>query len=605
MATFKPSGYMAGRILYEDIESVSAISSWDTRQRYCIRLWLGREAVLLQVPRLDLQQQWLISIKWRIAMKRFKFIINTCEDPVTIIKEVLNIVSIALKAPMEDSIYSEPIDAVSMLLMQRGNKLSHSMKEKLCLSISPLTERVAPTEVICQMFHQLCQRSPCPSYLIDAFEPSVVILLKKNLDYGKYPYYRSFLQDFIFALSCQESNDYSLQTFIESVHEISEICPHPRVLPNLACLSLAAIYKIFQTKAEEIDNASKERYLDTYITLLDLIFQYNDWLPHIVAILQPIPIPEKALHHDRFLSCLERLLRICVKDDRCEVHKAVLNVREGRRGWIHLFAPDNLACRDDGDLFAAMICKLISCCCRDKPSLRNFLEFITPMIAICKRGNLQMIKTVIFILERDVIPETDPRYEEIISSLQSTEASRHELEMMYERKAELSRMQQKGGYLHLTVPAKSTDKDLADILATGEYNNLKTLSLAFTHVTSACAEQLIKLRRLTHLNLWSTQFGDKGLKILCENLDNLESLNLCETPATDKGIEALTSMKSLKILNLNSTKLTTLGFENLMAKLPNLEYIDVRYTEAWVIDVNLDDYRPVYISQKWTGDLNV
>ncbi|EDV29783.1 uncharacterized protein TRIADDRAFT_52529 [Trichoplax adhaerens] len=517
MATFKPSGYMAGRILYEDIESVSAISSWDTRQRYCIRLWLGREAVLLQVPRLDLQQQWLISIKWRIAMKRFKFIINTCEDPVTIIKEVLNIVSIALKAPMEDSIYSEPIDAVSMLLMQ---------------SISPLTERVAPTEVICQMFHQLCQRSPCPSYLIDAFEPSVVILLKKNLDYGKYPYYRSFLQDFIFALSCQESNDYSLQTFIESVHEISEICPHPRVLPNLACLSLAAIYKIFQTKAEEIDNASKERYLDTYITLLDLIFQYNDWLPHIVAILQPIPIPE---------NCLERLLRICVKDDRCEVHKAVLNVREGRRGWIHLFAPDNLACRDDGDLFAAMICKLISCCCRDKPSLRNFLEFITPMIAICKRGNLQMIKTVIFILERDVIPETDPRYEEIISSLQSTEASRHELEMMYERKAELSRMQQKGGYLHLTVPAKSTDKDLADILATGEYNNLKTLSLAFTHVTSACAEQLIKLRRLTHLNLWSTQ-----------------------------------------------------------AKLPNLEYIDVRYTEAWVIDVNLDDYRPVYISQKWT-----
>ena len=43
-------------------------------------------------------------------------------------------------------------------------------------------------------------------------------------------------------------------------------------------------------------------------------------------------------------------------------------------------------------------------------------------------------------LERDVILEDDPRYKQIITGLQSTETSRRELEMMHERKAELSRM---------------------------------------------------------------------------------------------------------------------------------------------------------------------
>ena len=49
------------------------------------------------------------------------------------------------------------------------------------------------------------------------------------------------------------------------------------------------------------------------------------------------------------------------------------------------------------------------------------------------------------------------------------------------------------------------DDDLARLLKSGSFGNLQSLNLAFTHVTSACAEYLVQLPALLHLNLWSTQ----------------------------------------------------------------------------------------------------
>ena len=54
------------------------------------------------------------------------------------------------------------------------------------------------------------------------------------------------------------------------------------------------------------------------------------------------------------------------------------------------------------------------------------------------------------------------------------------------------------------------DADLARLLSSGSFGNLENLSLAFTNVTSACAEQLIKLPSLKQLNLWSTQVGRRA-----------------------------------------------------------------------------------------------
>lgn len=68
-----------------------------------------------------------------------------------------------------------------------------------------------------------------------------------------------------------------------------------------------------------------------------------------------------------------------------------------------------------------------------------------------------------------------------------------------------SKQQEKGGPKSLSLPSKSTDVDVAKLFSAGPLGNLESLNLAFTHVTSGCAETLIKLPNLKQLNLWSTQ----------------------------------------------------------------------------------------------------
>lgn len=183
-------------------------------------------------------------------------------------------------------------------------------------------------------------------------------------------------------------------------------------------------------------------------------------------------------------------------------------------------------------------------------------------------------------LEYNIIDNNDTQLQ-IISTLESTDVGKRMYEQLCDRQRELKELQRKGGPTRLTLPSKSTDADLARLLSSGSFGNLENLSLAFTNVTSACAEHLIKLPSLKQLNLWSTQFGDAGLRLLSEHLTMLQVLNLCETPVTDAGLLALSSMKSLCSLNMNSTKLSADTYEDLKAKLPNLKEVDVRYTEAW------------------------
>ena len=75
----------------------------------------------------------------------------------------------------------------------------------------------------------------------------------------------------------------------------------------------------------------------------------------------------------------------------------------------------------------------------------------------------------------------------------------------YQNSIYVNEQQQKGGPKKLTLPNRSTDTDLCKLLSCGSFGNLECLSLAFTQVTSACAEHLIKLPTLRYLNLWSTQ----------------------------------------------------------------------------------------------------
>jgi hypothetical protein len=127
----------------------------------------------------------------------------------------------------------------------------------------------------------------------------------------------------------------------------------------------------------------------------------------------------------------------------------------------------------------------------------------------------------------------------IITTLQSTVIGTKMYSKVCERQIQLRELQKKSGPRKLTLPSRSTDADLAKLLLSGCFGNLECLSLAFTNVTSACAEHRIKLPALKYLNLWSTQFGDKGLELISEHLQRLQVLNLCETPVTDKGLSSL------------------------------------------------------------------
>ncbi len=134
---------------------------------------------------------------------------------------------------------------------------------------------------------------------------------------------------------------------------------------------------------------------------------------------------------------------------------------------------------------------------------------------------------------------------EIVNALRSTETGNKMYAKVCERQVKLRELQKKGGPRKLTLPSRSTDEDLAKLLLSGSFGNLECLSLAFTNVTSACAEYLIKLPSLRYLNLWSTKFGDEGLELISEHLQRLQVLNLCETPVTDKGLACLACKWSL------------------------------------------------------------
>ena len=107
-------------------------------------------------------------------------------------------------------------------------------------------------------------------------------------------------------------------------------------------------------------------------------------------------------------------------------------------------------------------------------------------------------------LDLDAVENRDSKLQ-LISTLQSTSTGLKMYAKVCERQIALRELQQKGGPRKLTLPSRSTDNDLAKLLSSGSFGNLECLSLAFTNVTSACAEHLIKLPALRYWNLWSTQ----------------------------------------------------------------------------------------------------
>uniref|UniRef100_A0A4X2LH73 C-Maf-inducing protein n=1 Tax=Vombatus ursinus TaxID=29139 RepID=A0A4X2LH73_VOMUR len=624
LASATPTGYMENSVSYSSIEDVQLLS-WENAPKYCLQLTIPGGTVLLQAANSYLRDQWFHSLQWK----------NT--------------------------------------------NLTTQEHENIIVAIAPLLENNHPPPDLCEFFCKHCRERPRSMVVIEVFTPVVQRILKHNMDFGKCPRLRLFTQEYILALNELNAGMEVVKKFIHSMHGPTGQCPHPRVLPNLVAVCLAAIYSCYEEFINSRDNSPSlkeirngcqqqcdrkpnlplrllhtspdlvcqeatlsesrlksvivtsneihvevernntanqkmtasagndsepnlidclmvsptcstmsielspqaDRILGCYVEILKILSDYDDWRPALASLLQPIPFPKEALAHEKFTKELKYVIQRFAEDPRQEVHSCLLSVRTGKDGWFQLYSPGGVACDDDGELFASMVHILMGSCYKTKKFLLSLAENkLGPCMLLALRGNQTMVEILCLMLEYNIIDNNDTQLQ-IISTLESTDVGKKMYEQLCDRQRELKELQRKGGPTRLTLPSKSTDADLARLLSSGSFGNLENLSLAFTNVTSACAEHLIKLPSLKQLNLWSTQFGDAGLRLLSEHLTMLQVLNLCETPVTDAGLLALSSMKSLCSLNMNSTKLSADTYEDLKAKLPNLKEVDVRYTEAW------------------------
>ena len=114
-----------------------------------------------------------------------------------------------------------------------------------------------------------------------------------------------------------------------------------------------------------------------------------------------------------------------------------------------------------------------------------------------------------------------------------------------------------------------TDKGLASVAA---LNNVVSLNLRDTKITSAGLLHLKNLTTLRSLHLERTQVGDEGITNLA-GLVNLEYLNLYGTNVTDKSLEHLTRLKKLNRLYVWETKVTDAGVAKLAKALPELRIV--------------------------------
>ncbi|XP_056137546.1 C-Maf-inducing protein isoform X3 [Lampris incognitus] len=703
LASATPTGYMETSLSYSTIEDLQLLS-WDNAPKYCVQLSFPGGTILLQAANSYLRDQWFHSLHWKKKIYKYRKVLNNPSRWDVVLKEIRALVDMALTSPLQDeSIHQAPLHIISTLLAENTN-LNSQDHENIIVAIAPLLENNHPPPDLCEFFCKHCRERPRSMVVIEVFTPVVQRILKHNMDFGKCPRLRLFTQEYILALNELNAGMEVVKKFIHSMHGPTGQCPHPRVLPNLVAVCLAAIYSCYEEFINSRDNspslkeirngcqqqndrkppmplrllrtepptpplttllplstplnppqptpppassnpalpipisspppslplspppsivnsseilvelernnnsantrrkegpaggdsepnlidcllvspalnalsiqlpAQADRVLGCFALILKMLSDYDDWRPALASLLQPIPFPKEELKY---------VIQRFAEDPRQEVHSCLLSVRSGKDGWFQLYSPGGVACDDDGELFASMVHILMGSCYKTKKFLLSLAENkLGPCMLLALRGNQTMVEILCLMLEYNIIENKDTQLQ-IISTLESTQVGLRMYEQLCDRQRELKELQRKGGPTRLTLPSKSTDADLARLLSSGSFGNLENLSLAFTNVTSACAEQLIKLPSLKQLNLWSTQFGDAGLRLLSEHLACLQVLNLCETPVTDAGLLALSSMKSLCSLNMNSTKLTADTYEDLKAKLPNLKDVDIRYTEAW------------------------
>lgn len=184
--------------------------------------------------------------------------LNTREE--VIIKELKSVVDFALWTSLQDErVSAAPLEAVAKLLedsvledsfqknadksVEEVSRYQDDRKhwaEAVLSVVSPLLDKVALPSCLARVLVKLAQQHP-QSSLVTAVSPAITRCLKHTVDFGKSPDMRKLLQVFIAALYATDGEQ-AIRDYVASVHGPGSDCPHPRVLPNLVSVCVAAIF---------------------------------------------------------------------------------------------------------------------------------------------------------------------------------------------------------------------------------------------------------------------------------------------------------------------------------------------------------------------------
>ncbi|KAK2509992.1 hypothetical protein MC885_015739 [Smutsia gigantea] len=240
-----PTGYMENSVSYSAIEDVQLLS-WENAPKYCLQLTIPGGTVLLQAANSYLRDQWFHSLQWKKKIYKYKKVLSNPSRWEVVLKEIRALVDMALASPLQDdSISQAPLEIVSKLLSENTN-LTTQEHENIIVAIAPLLENNHPPPDLCEFFCKHCRERPRSMVVIEVFTPVVQRILKHNMDFGKCPRLRLFTQEYILALNELNAGMEVVKKFIQSMHGPTGHCPHPRVLPNLVAVCLAAIYSCYE-----------------------------------------------------------------------------------------------------------------------------------------------------------------------------------------------------------------------------------------------------------------------------------------------------------------------------------------------------------------------
>ncbi|GFS20143.1 C-Maf-inducing protein, partial [Elysia marginata] len=364
MRSATPIGFMELAVPYSSIEDVHIVSRWDAGHKFCLRITIQDGSVLLQAKNAYIRDQWLHSIQWKRHIFRSERLLKNARRPEILVKEIKSLIDVSLVTPIQDaSVYRFPLDLVSDLLQENDEFLSKEFQETIIIALTPLLEKNHPTQEICDFFSKHCKDSPRSTLVIELFTPVVHRILKHNTDFGKYPRMRYFVQEYIQALNCQNDGLKVVTSLVKSMHGPGSTCPHPRVLPNLVAVCLAAIYNCYEERkhssmenvnSDDFDQVEWENKLLCYVSMMETMSEFDDWRYILGSLLQPIPFPDDAIADSLFTSRMKVTIHNVSSDETCGVHQTLLGIREGKEGWFHLYCPGGIACDDDGQLWGVM-----------------------------------------------------------------------------------------------------------------------------------------------------------------------------------------------------------------------------------------------------------